>query len=880
MKLYAEAIFKRNILHIVERPKKVGPLLIDIDFKFSKEHKERQYTDDDIKYLVSNINQVIMKYFKVSSEMINAFIFEKESPSVKNDEYKDGFHIVYPLMAFTAEMRYLILNDVKNNIKDKSGFKHIPFKNSLDDVFDFSIVTRNGWMMYGSKKHTGQYYLLEKIYNVSLQMEDISKWKKKKDIPHILSNRKYNEGDECDFKDNLNLDDVNNKIKKIVSTYEKNKINKNEDLEKEGPSHAQDADEDIFEEGDENSNDDPDEENEIKMEYNKIRADHNYDYVAPKSKKISDTEMAKQLTSILSKQRATDYHTWISVGWALHNVDDSLLDTWKEFSKKCPKKYNAKYCDEIWEKARSDGFKMASLHMWAREDNLQAYGKLMRESINELFREAENGTEHDISKIIFELYKHIFKCTSIKHNVWYEFQKHRWVEVEEGYTLSEKISEDLTKEFALINASYMTDTALGVRDGQYKDDTVEKASRVMKLLLKLKKTGFKGSIMSECARKFYDPNFEEKIDSNRKLIGFNNGIYDLDNGCFRKGSPDDFVSMSVGYDYIEYPDNHPYIIGIKDFFAKVQRADDMREYVLSLLSSYLDGDTTHQQFIIWTGSGSNGKSTVVEFFQLAFGDYCGVLPITVLTKKRASSGSATPEMAEMRGKRFVVFQEPESDDQIYVGYMKELTGGDYIYARPLFKDPIRFKPQFKLLLTCNKLPHIPSTDGGTWRRLRVSPWETEFVDDEPMFAHQFKKDYELNKKLELWKGAFMYYLLKIFYKQYLQNGRKLKEPPKVLEHTVKYKKDSDVFFGFINDQLVQTKSNKDYVPIDTLFRMFKEWYSTSFSNKCPMQKKDLNDYLLNNKYVCKSSYVYGVKYKEIAEAEELEDAGDKSGLDQ
>lgn len=253
---------------------------------------------------------------------------------------------------------------------------------------------------------------------------------------------------------------------------------------------------------------------------------------------------------------------------------------------------------------------------------------------------------------------------------------------------------------------------------------------------------------------------------------------------------------------------------------------------------------------------------------MAFGDYCGILPITVLTKKQAGSSNATPEMAMMRGKRFVVFQEPENDDKIYVGRMKELSGSDWVYARPLFRDPIRFKPQFKLVLTCNKLPHIDSTDGGTWRRLRVTPWESEFVDldknglfyGQKLKENQFPKDYDIYDKLQQWKGVFMWLLVTKYYEQYKKQDCKLYEPEKVLAFTNKYKRDSDIYMEYLDENLIKTGNKKDYENVDVIYNAFKFWYKESYANsKCP-SKKELRDYMESHEYECKKGHIVGVRF--------------------
>ena len=80
------------------------------------------------------------------------------------------------------------------------------------------------------------------------------------------------------------------------------------------------------------------------------------------------------------------------------------------------------------------------------------------------------------------------------------------------------------------------------------------------------------------------------------------------------------------------------------------------------------------------------------------------------------------------------------------GIMKELTGGDPIQCRALFKDSITFTPQFKLVVCTNTLFDIASNDEGTWRRIRAIPYNSKFDDNpdknDPL---QFKKDSHIDE---------------------------------------------------------------------------------------------------------------------------------------
>jgi P4 family phage/plasmid primase-like protien len=428
--------------------------------------------------------------------------------------------------------------------------------------------------------------------------------------------------------------------------------------------------------------------------------------------------------------------------------------------------------------------------------------------------------------------------------------------------LEELISSEIRKMMTMYCSDKLREAADN-EQGFDHDSEYKKYTKLMKMIDNLGDVKFRENVVRACANKFFDSEFQKKLDANVYLVGFLNGVYDLKEMCFRDGLPSDYVSKTVGYEWKEFNEKDPIFKKINKFFSQVQTEEDMREYLFTFIAKILRGEPD-SKLHVWNGGGGNGKSTVIEIIKNLIGeDYFGIVPISLLTRKRGSSSSATPELADKYGKRLVVVQEPEHNDTVYVGQMKEYTGKDTIQARPLYGDPFYYKPQFTMVLTCNNLPYIPATDNGTWRRLRVVPFESEFVDENPTGERQFAKDEELAEEFPEWRQPLMWLIITKYYPIYFNgvNGKKYKiyEPEKVKQFTKNYKMDSDVYMEFLEENLIKTNNDNDTENIAFLFETFRQWYKGSYTEFSP-PRKDFVGYLKKNGYKMDKQKLYGVRY--------------------
>jgi putative DNA primase/helicase len=429
------------------------------------------------------------------------------------------------------------------------------------------------------------------------------------------------------------------------------------------------------------------------------------------------------------------------------------------------------------------------------------------ETLNHLIYESLAATTWSIVKVIHHLGKYHFNCT--KGGEWYAYKNHRWNRNSEG-TFLFFISENVAPYYRRVRNYYRDNTAS--QELQHK-----RISFIQNRIIdKLTTINSKMDMIKEAKTYFYEEDyyslnnktlhFEKQLDEKRNLLCFTNGVYDLDLDQFRDGDPYDFVTFTTGFDFVEQSDPHKRSF-VEKFFQDIQPDEDERRYLLLFLSSMLHGMTKEESFHIFTGAAANGKSLLRDLLMYTLGEYFMSVPANLLTKERPGSHSPQPEICNLKGIRAAIGSEPEMGQKINTGFLKWITGNDPLKARLLHKnESIEFLPQFKLVLLCNDIPLMDSTDSGTWRRSRILEFPVVFCDN-PKPNNRYEKLINPNMKSIIagCREEFMLYLMEYFREYRKMNSLRL--TAKVDRMVQKHKKKSNTVLQFIEERTTVAPGN-------------------------------------------------------------------------
>ena len=425
----------------------------------------------------------------------------------------------------------------------------------------------------------------------------------------------------------------------------------------------------------------------------------------------------------------------------------------------------------------------------------------------------------------------------------YKFHNHRWVEIDSGTTLRKAISTELyeiymnkiSKLTALANTLDEDDET----NGDMRKKIMKKTEKICDICLRLMSTNDKKNIMTEAKELFHDAQFMEKLDTNPYLLCFENGVVDFKEKIFRKGLPEDYISKSTNLDYraIDRKRDAGVVAEIEDFMAKLFPRPELREYMWDHLASVLLGTPDKQTFHMYIGEGRNGKSVLTTLIDEIMGEYKGVVPLSVITQDRAKVGGTAAELAELKGVRYAVIMEPSKKDAILEGPLKQLTSGlDPIQCRaPYMAKTLVYLPQFKLVLCSNVMMEVKSQDYGTWRRIRVVPFESLFTENpvsgDPDKPFQFLVDGTIVDKFAYWKFTFMSMLVERAFK----TGGMVKDCDIVLSASKAYQESQDFIAEFIREKVVREEGSE--IKKTVLNNEFAVWYMSTYGKGAPSPKE-------------------------------------------
>lgn len=587
-------------------------------------------------------------------------------------------------------------------------------------------------------------------------------------------------------------------------------------------------------------------------------------------------EVALELLPLLKPHRFTARSYWEDIAHALYHATEGQsvgLKTLLKYTREhCPDR--ERECEDYYRTCSKSRVSVKTIAWYAREDNPRDYKEWHKMWCLKSMEEALSCLDNDIAKCFYKFYWLDYLCTCNGAAFrWWQFKNHRWHDIHKGIRLKRRISNDFAKNFEKMRIS-LCRQVMESNDETFRTQGNLNVKKIGTLLRRLKSTAPKGKIMVESIEFFLHDDFEKWIDDNDDITGVENGILEIcGRECiFRSGKPEDYNTKTaiVPYDRGLYME-HPLVQECLEWIHQVFPDKDLARHFLKYCASFLKSGNREKFLVVFSGAGDNSKSMICKLFGL-FGGYCVRLPVTCVTQGRQRSSGPNPEMARAKAAKIAIMQEPEDEDVLKGGIVKDVTGGEPFFARFLNDNGGEIKNTFKLILMCNEIPTFTNPGKALKNRFRIFPFLSTWVDDAPTDPEEryatrtFQKDPFFEDRIKFMMPAFLW-LLKEYYPIYATEG--LIDPPIIKDHTDQYWRENNIYEQYVTDRICQAKdakgniNNKVGLTLTKVFNDFKMFMQENYpSANMPDRKHVKTNISLALKCKLKGRAWYGIRFQQ------------------
>lgn len=313
-----------------------------------------------------------------------------------------------------------------------------------------------------------------------------------------------------------------------------------------------------------------------------------------------------------------------------------------------------------------------------------------------------------------------------------------------------------------------------------------------------------------------------ELDRHHDLVNCQNGILDLRTGYLRAPSASMLMTKQAGTSYDASARS--------DTWDEVLEAVpvDAREWLQLRIGQALSG-WTEDSLVLTVGGGQNGKTAFMKAIMRAFGDYAGMVSHRVLVQ--GAAGQHPTELMDLRGLRLALLEETPEEGNLDTHQLKTIIGTPSIAARKMRQDSITFDTTHTLFINTNHFPVVPTTDHGTWRRLKAIRFPFRFVNadprvgeklGDPSIKHRIDNDPTLPMAALAWAVAGAR-------RWYEDNDALHVLPPAVQEATDAWRADSDVGYQFAQEHLALKPHS--LIPVTYLAEKFNDFLESQGKRK-------------------------------------------------
>lgn len=374
-----------------------------------------------------------------------------------------------------------------------------------------------------------------------------------------------------------------------------------------------------------------------------------------------------------------------------------------------------------------------------------------------------------------------------------------------------------------------------------------------------------------------NPRFLDKLDANRHLLAFEDGVYDFKEQRFRKANREDYITMSTGYNFARY-DIPEIQKEIEDTLRDSMPNEANYDYLMRTLAHNLSGNKFTEKLWFLTGNGRNGKGLLMSLYMNTLGmntggtnkprGYAYSPQSTFLTGKEAGPSAVSPDKAGLQGARILLLSEPT--DAINIPLLKAISGRDPMTGRELYMPPVTFLPQCGVFISMNNVPPLPGADDAFLKRLEVVNFPYQFVvEEEKKFSFQKLLKPELKERFERveYRQQFARMLIKCF--EDGQLGEKIwRRPESVVTASVEVMQRNDPVRAFLafaeeTDLLERCEPIDGRVRVDSLKTAFDQYLEyTSAGVSVPWKMSTFMRKMVDNSFKVKTSngisFYYGL----------------------